>query len=816
MKKTTVSLRKKQKFIFLILAIFFYCVAATAQTGTLKGKIISNTNNDPLPYASVQLQGTSIGITCDSTGNYIINNIAAGTFNIIASSAGFKQKIVFELVIPATLITYLDISLEKEMSLAVVTVKASFFNKTRESPVSLKTISANEIERNPGGGRDITKAIQSFPGVASSVSFRNDLIIRGGAPSENKFYLDGVEVPTINHFTTQGATGGAFGMINVNMIREVNFMAGAFPASRGNTLSSLFEFKQKDGSKDKLHVTTIVGLEDFALMANGPVGKKTTFNSSVRQSNTKVLAKAFGLPIIPVYNDFQFKTKTKISAKDEISFIGLGAYDVSTLNKNFRNGAAYKNSDSVNKLAFESFKNTLPVNTQYNITLGTNYKHFLKNGYHQIVISNSYFSNIYKKYKDGDDLFESNKTFDYKSTENEAKLRYEYNYNSPGGYKITAGAGYENAQYTNNTKNQRATSIGIINDKYNTKLNLNKYALFGNINKGFFDEKLILSFGARVDATDYSGKTSNPFKQFSPRFAATYNITDKLSFNFNTGRYFQLPPYTALGYKDTNNILINKNNGLKYIQSDHIIGGLEYNFKNNLKITVEGFYKKYSNYPYLINQNVSLANVGSNFGVIGNEPVNSTSKGRSYGLEFMAQQKLWRGIYGILSYTLMKSEFQKDNKYIPSAWDYRHIAVLTVGKRLKHNWEIGTKIRYASGAPYTPTNITITSLKNVWDAFGQGVPDPAQTNTKRAGNFFQIDTRIDKKWYFKKWNFNIYIDVQNITNRSLKQPPVIYAERDANNKILTDPTDPTRYLLKEANLKQAFNIEPRFGFIIEF
>jgi hypothetical protein len=814
--KINTTIRRSKKSIILFFTAIFCTLITTAQTGTLKGKMLIATNNEPLPYASVQLQGTALGTTCDSAGNYTIANIPAGTYNVVGSFAGFKQKIIFELVISATLITYLDIALDKEMSLSTVTVKASPFNKTRESPVSLKTISASEIERNPGGNRDITKAIQSFPGVASSVSFRNDLIIRGGAPSENKFYLDGVEVPTINHFTTQGATGGAFGMINVNMIREVNFLAGAFPASRGNTLSSLFEFKQKDGSKDKMHFTVIAGLIDAAFMANGPLGKKTTFNSSVRQSNTKAFAKAFGAPIIPVYNDFQFKTKTKLGAKDEISFIGLGAYDVSTLNKEYRDGLSYKRSDSINKLVYESFRNTLPINTQYNFTLGANYKHFIKNGFHQIVVSNSYFNNVYKKYKDGDDRVESNKTLDYKSTENEAKLRYEYNYNSPSGYKITAGAGYENAQYTNSTKNQRTTSTGIINDSYSTTLGLNKYAAFGNINKGFLDDKLIFAFGARVDATDYSSNTSNPLEQFSPRFAATYNITNALSFNFNTGRYYQLPPYTALGYKDTNNILVNKNNGLKYIQSDHIIGGLEYNFKNNLKITVEGFYKKYSNYPYLINQNISLANVGSNFGVIGNEPVNSTSKGRSYGLEFMAQQKLWKGIYGIFSYTLMKSEFEKDNKYIPSAWDYNHIAVLTVGKRLKHNWEIGTKIRYASGAPYTPINMSITSQKNVWDAFGQGVPDPTQTNTKRVGDFFQIDTRIDKKWYFKKWNLNVYIDIQNMTNGSLKQPPVIYAERDANNNILTDPSDPTRYKLNQATLNQAFNIQPSFGFIVEF
>lgn len=245
MKISKATTQKTKKIIILFSTIFFYCTTAIAQTGTLKGKVVSSLNNAPLPFASVQLQNIVMGAVCDSMGNFTITNIPAGTYNVIGTFTGFKQKIVFELVISATIVTYLDISLDNDISLTSVTVKSSPFNKTRESPVSLKTISANEIEQNPGGNRDITKTIQSFPGVASAVSYRSDLIIRGGAPSENKFYLDGIEVPTINHFTTQGATGGAFGMINVNMIREVNFMAGAFPANRGNTLSSVFDFKQK-------------------------------------------------------------------------------------------------------------------------------------------------------------------------------------------------------------------------------------------------------------------------------------------------------------------------------------------------------------------------------------------------------------------------------------------------------------------------------------------------------------------------------------------------------------------------------------------
>ena len=808
-------------FFRMLLMVGFVCLnfVANAQDklGTLSGKITDIKTNEKLEFVSVILQNTNLGSLSDSTGNYKIPNIPLGTYNVAVSFVGYETKIVFDVVISTTSTTFLDAQLESsdEVEGVVVMGSTALFNKTLESPVSLKTLSANEIERNPGGNRDITKVIQSYPGVVSAVSFRSDLVIRGGSSSENKFYLDGVEIPTINHFTTQGATGGAFGMINVNMIKEVDFMAGAFPANRGNTLSSLFEFKQKEGNREQIKGTVIIGVSDFALMADGPINKKTTFNSSIRTSTQGFLGKVLGFPIIPTYTDFQFKIKSNLNEKNEITFIGLGAYDKSTINNDFKNGTIFKSSNDEQKAIFEAFKNNIPGNTQYNFTFGANYKHYTKNGFHQIVLSNSHFNNKNEKYRDGI-VVESNRLLNYKSTENELKARYERHFSIKSGYDLVLGAGFENADYSNNTKGIRPTATGVINDEYNTNLNFNKYGLFISASKRYFNEKLNLSLGARLDAADYSNKTSNPLAQFSPRFSLAYNFTDNFSFNFNTGRYYQLPPYTTLGYKDNNNTFVNKSNGLKYIAVNHLIGGLEYNFKNNLKITAEGFYKVYQNYPFLIDQQISLANKGSDFGTIGNEPANSSSEGRSYGLELMAQQKLWKGFYGIVAYTLMKSEFKNNaGNFVPTAWDYRHIAVLTIGKRFKNNWEIGTKIRFASGGPYTPYNASLTANKQVWDAIQQGIPDFSKTNGERVGNFFQTDLRIDKKWQMKKYSFNFYLDIQNITNNSLQQPPVVYADKNTDGTIKTDPNNPDNYLLKQGNFKQSFNLFPTVGLIIQ-
>ena len=227
-----------------------------------------------------------------------------------------------------------------------------------------------EIKRRPGGNRDISRVIQSLPGVTSTASFRNDLIIRGGSPNENRFYLDDVEVPNINHFATQGASGGPAGIINVDFIREVDFYSGAFPANRGNSLSSVFQFKQKDGRSDRLGMTATVGATDIGVSLEGPIGEKTTFLFSARRSYLQFVFEAIGLPFLPIYNDFQAKVKYKPNNKEEWTFIGLGAIDNFELNLD-------ADPTESNQFILEN----IPVNNQWNYTNGIVYKRFNDTGF---------------------------------------------------------------------------------------------------------------------------------------------------------------------------------------------------------------------------------------------------------------------------------------------------------------------------------------------------------------------------------------------------------------------------------------------------
>lgn len=793
-----------------LVAIIFCIIISqnlSAQSGRIKGRVADALSNEPVMFANILVVGTDKGETTDIDGNYEISGLEPGVYDLAFSYVGYKEQTIYEVQVNSSRPTMIDVALETTAEeLEEIVVKASPFKKTEESPLSLRTIGITEIKRNPGGNRDISKVVQNLPGVTSVASFRNDLIIRGGAPNENRFYLDDVEVPNINHFATQGASGGPVGLINVDFIKSVDFYSGAFPANRGNTLSSVFNFRQKDGRDDRLGFTATVGASDLGVTLEGPIGEKTTFLLSTRRSYLQFLFEAIGLPFLPTYNDFQTKIKHRINNKNEITFIGLGAVDQFELNLD-----ANETEDQQYTLNF------LPVSPQWNYTNGLVYKHYRETGYTTFVLSRNMLNNESFKYLNNDDSTEDNLILNYQSQEIENKLRIE-DTSRKGPYKLNYGVAYELAKYNNSTFNRIFTSAGPQTINFASDFSMHKYGLFGQLSRNWLDDRLVISFGLRADGNSFSDDMSNPFEQLSPRLSIAYALTEQLAVNFNTGIYYQLPPYTVLGYQDEGNF-INKENGIKYIQSNHLVGGLEYNTKSSSKFTLEAYYKQYKDYPFLLRDSLSLANLGGDFGVIGNEPAVPTSNGRSYGLEFLYQQRLYKGFYGIASYTFGNSAFEdKDGDFAASSWDARHIVNLTLGKQFKGNWEVGVNWRFQTGLPYTPFSDESALIQN-WLVNGRGIPDYDRLNTLRTDASNIINFRVDKKWFFKRFTLNLYLDVQNVTGNAVGQEALILDRPlDENNMPIggpvIDPNDASRYLLKTLEVGAGTPL-PTLGIVVE-
>ena len=789
---------------YLLLIIPFCSFLSANGIGTVKGKVFNVKNNEPVPYASVLVWETTKGAITDVEGNFNLENIEPGFYKIRVSLVGYKTYFSESFRITKATGANILVPLEEDnINLEEVVVRPSFFQKREESPVSLRTIGIDEIEKNPGGNRDISKVIQSYPGVASTPAYRNDIIVRGGGPSENKFYIDGVEIPNLNHFATQGASGGPVGIINVDFIREVNFYSGAFPASRGNAMSSVLEFNQREAS-EKLKFRGTVGASDLAVAFEGPVTKKTTFLASVRRSYLQFLFKAIGLPFLPTYNDFQFKIKTKISQKTELSLIGLCALDQFELNTK-----ANKTEEQRYLLGY------LPVNNQWNYTFGAVLKHFNPKGNNTYILSQNKLNNSQIKYQDNIEQPQF-LTLDYNSYELESKFRYEHNYRSITDFKLNYGLDLQYSSYFNRTFRKGFTGNSPITIDYRSSLDFAKYAIFGQVSHNIINQRLNLSFGVRADGSNYSDKMSNLFKQISPRLSGSYRLTTGTSLNFNMGQFAQLPSYTTLGYRDFNGALVNKNNGLKYIHVKHVVAGIEFRPSDNSQVTIEGFYKRYTNYPFSVKDSVSLASKGADYGVYGDEEVRSESKGNAYGLEILGRIKKYKGINSVITYTFVRSEFtNKNGAYIPSSWDNRHLLTLTATRSFKNNWDLGIKWRYIGGAPYTPWDMERSAIKTAWDAQGIGYPDYSKFNSERLRAFHQLDLRVDKSWYYNKWSLMLYFDVQNVYNFKADQQDYLVRAEDVNGTPLTDPNDPGKYLLKTLQ-SRAGTVLPTIGIMIEF
>lgn len=792
--------------LFLLIVSGYHAIA---QQATITGKVFNKTTNEPIPLAPVVVQGTTQGANTDFDGVFTISQLTPGLYNLEVSAIGFNKTVVYEIEVTYDRPAFVNIGLDEVVTeTKTIEIVGSTISNVEESPISVRTIGTNEIKRNPGGNRDISRAIRSLPGVAAIPSFRNDIIIRGGSANENRFYIDGIEIPNINHFATQGASGGPVGLINVDLIKEVEFYSGAFPAARGNALSSVLEFGFKEARRDKATLNFVVGSSDLGVTLETPTGENSGLILSVRRSYLQGLFAILGLPFLPTYNDLNLKWKWNINEKNQVTVIGVGAYDQFSLNLSLADDTA---SDDF--LRNRYLLDNLGINEQWNYSFGVKWDRFSESGRTSFILSRNALQNDAFKYVNNDESLP--RTFDYSSRETENKLRVEHKLNAKNGWKVLGGLGVEWAQFDlsnnafvfNNTTN---TSIEV---DERSNFNLPRYNVFIQSSKVLFENKLILSGGVRIDGADFNKHMSNPLNQFSPRFSLKYRFAPKWSLNANTGIYYQLPAYTILGYNQNGNLL---NTDASYIRNEQVVAGLEYDWtERNSIITLEGFYKGYSNYPVSVDKGVSLANLGADFGVIGNERIAFIGEGRAYGVELLIQQKFFKGFYGILAYTFVRSEFTGiTDQYIPSSWDSRNLLSLTAGKQFKRNWEIGGRFFFSGGLPFTPDNVSSSMQIANWDRFGVAQPNWSLLNSQRIEAFNQLDIRVDKKWFFTKWSLNLFLDIQNVYNSITVTKPILDVKRDALGNPIVDTNNTGSYI---PNFIENTNgsVLPTIGIIIE-
>ena len=767
----------------------------------VKGTVIDKSSRQPLEFINVMIVGLNKGGVTNAEGKFSIGQVPPGIYRLQASAIGYKTVTTPEYIL-STRDLHIQIEMEENQTeLEGVTVTASPFRRDIESPVSLRIIGLQDIEKSPGANRDISRIVQSYPGVAfSPIGYRNDLIVRGGSPSENRFSLDGVEIPNINHFSTQGASGGPVGILNADLIREVNFYTGAFPTDKGNALSSVLDFKLRDGDMERNSLKATLGASEVSLASNGHLGKKTSYLVSVRQSYLQFLFDMLGLPFLPTFTDAQFKLKTRFDARNELTVLGLGGIDKMKLNT--------KADDEDN----EYILSYLPKIQQETFTLGAVYRHYAGAHVQSVVASHSYLNNRNTKYQQNDESDPDRLMLRLRSTEQNTQLRLE-NSSSFRNWKVTVGTSLDYSQYSNTTFQKVYTDRAQTFD-YHTYLGIMRWGLFGTVNYTSIDERFTASLGLRADANNYSAAMKDLSDQLSPRLSLSYQLTEHWSLSGNAGLYYQLPPYTALGFKNNNGLYANKY-ALRYMQVSQGSVGLNWRKGDTFEVSVEGFYKDYDKIPLSVADGIPLTCKGNDYGVIGNELLTSTAQGRSYGAELLLKWLIAKKLNLASSFTLFKSEYRtdKESEYIASAWDNRFIFNLRGTYNLPRHWSVGMKVSCIGGAPYTPYDADKSSLVTAWNAQGKPYYDYTRYNEERLPAFTQVDIRIDKTFYLKRCMLGFYIDLQNIAGSKLKQADVLMS-----TGVIKNPDAPIaeqRYVMK--SLKQeSGTLLPTLGITFEY
>lgn len=788
---------RRISFFILLCCLCWNVFAAEYQ---IKGVVIDKSTRQPLEFVNVLVVGLGIGASTDANGNFLITQVPPGIYRLQASFLGYKTELTPEYRVNHVT-PYVQIELEEEnASLNEVVVTASPFQKVPESPVSLRVIGLQEIEKAPGANRDISKVVQNYPGVAfSPIGYRNDLIVRGGGPSENRFYLDGVEIPNINHFSTQGASGGPVGLIDADLIRSVKFYSGAFPAAKGNALSSVLDFSLRDGDMERNSLKATLGASEVSLSSNGHIGNKTSYLVSVRQSYLQALFKILGLPFLPAYTDASFKIKNRFDSHNELTLLGLGGIDRMKLNLGIEGEYA------------EYMFSYLPEINQETYTVGGVYRHYSQRHVQAIVLSQSYLNNRNVKYRDNDESSEENLTLRLGSIEQETKLRME-NTSSWSVWKVKAGFDLNYSRYKSN-EYRKVFANALREYDYHTDLSLWRWGMFASVDYAAPDKSFTASMGVRTDGNNYSDKMKELWRQLSPRLSVSYRLVEGLTLSGHVGLYYQLPSYTVLGFKGEEGEYVNRH--LDYISVSQESLGLSWTPNENMELSVEGFYKLYGHMPFSLSDQIPLSCKGNDYGTIGNEALSSEAKGRSYGVELMFKWLLTQKLNLSSSLTIFKSEFKdgEQGSYVPSAWDNRFILNMSGTYNFPKHWSLGAKVSCIGGSPYTPYDVEKSSLVEAWNVQGRAYYDYSRYNQERLPVFGQLDVRVDKTFYLKKCMLGFYLDIQNITASKLRQPDALMSTGQIENP--SAPLSEQRYVMKSIR-QESGTLLPTLGITFEY
>ena len=735
-------------------------------------------------------------------GAFAFSNLPVGLCNIrVSSPDGSFTTVLHEQTLNAVKPLELRIEVERPYQvLEEVAISAEAFKTTEETPLSIKNINWSEMQRMPGATLDISKAIQSFPGVLPKSSFGYNISIRGGASSENAYRMDGIDLPTINHFSIQGASGGAVSLLNMDFIQGAALYSGAFPSSMSNVLSGALDLDLRQARSDRPGIRMTLGATDVGATIELPLTGRSGVMVSARNSFSQHYFKLFNIPVLPTYQDAQFKYYTRIGDHADLTILGVGGWD------SYRVYTEGRGSDAL--LYNVGY---IPEGEQSTEVLGARYRKFVPNGLQTLVVSHDRITNDADKYV-GNTRQESDRQLRYRSYEDRTRLRYERVWDGEQA-KLTLGGSLEAVGVGVDMWALKGHTAGVDTTNLQSDLSYVQGGLFAAYARHSANKRGSLNLGLRMDAANFNLNMVNPLAQLSPRASYKYQLTSHWTANSHVGRYQQMPAGILLAA----NRATNHSRFTRFTTTDHLGAGVEYQNGKTYRVSMEVYTKRYRNAPFLVNDQIAYANAIGAYVAVGDQPSIPNAQGRARGFELFLQQKLKGQYWWMGAYNYGISEFQTaSGDWAPSVWDSRHTLSLTTGKVWGKGWQWGLKWRYSSGTPYTPFNESASALVTNWDVLQRGVFDYAQVNSQRLDAFTQLDFRLDKTYSHKGWSLSWFLDLQNLASGDIPLMPYLTVVRDPDTKApLLHPNDPTRYQMQLLRSDTGRTL-PTIGMILEF
>ncbi|MEZ4653645.1 MAG: TonB-dependent receptor, partial [Candidatus Eisenbacteria bacterium] len=307
--------------------------AALRETGGLEGHVVAQESQAPLGFTTVQIPALSRMDFADEEGRFSFDALPTGTWSLTLTRIGYRTVVRSDVVVRAGRTTSITVAMtEAPLAQPEVTINADFIRPGGVTTTAF-ALDQDEIRRAPGAIEDLSRLVQSLPAVTIGNDERNDIIARGGSPSENLIRVDGLEVPYLNHFASQGSSGGALGMVGSELVQDVLFLAGAFPRQYGDRVSSVLDVKLREGGRTTPHAELGVNLAGASALLEGPLpggdpaDRRGSWLVSVRQSYFDLLQEPFDIPTVPQTTSWLLKSVWEPAPSDRIELLSLGGRD---------------------------------------------------------------------------------------------------------------------------------------------------------------------------------------------------------------------------------------------------------------------------------------------------------------------------------------------------------------------------------------------------------------------------------------------------------------------------------------------------------